>query len=179
MLVTLLSLEEDIIHDQTTRDAAHNVARMLSIICQHEENAAELLCIAEAVKCLSCMIADPKYPLDVQLAVSRILLAISRVSKKKDEVVLQLQDYCLPRVCEIVHQSKDTEMPEDSSMEYELWTTCAGIVSYLSQDSDVCCHVIIFHADILQQSIRLLTKSLKYEQARVLLDSAMKFAVNI
>lgn len=174
LLIPILSSE----HNKDT-ESVEKVVCMMSRVCHDAPEATESLCTSEAVECLSCMIADPDISVDVQLMVARILLDIARVSKKRHEVIVSLQDYCLPRVCEVVHQSKAHELSEESTTEYDLWTTCAGIVSYLSRDSHVCCQVVIFHADILQQSIRLLTRSFKYEQTRVLLDSAMTFAVNM
>lgn len=161
------------VEDESIRESIQDVAMMTSAICRHNPDAAESLCTPLAVEYLSYMVADPDVSLNVQVAVARVLLEISRVSKKKEEVVVSLQDYCLPRVCEVVHQSKQHEIQTEES---DLWTTCAGIVSYLCRDSNVCCHVVIFHADILQQSIRLLTHAYKYEQTQVLLDSAMTFA---
>lgn len=178
VLVSLLSISADA-EDQSMRDATRDIANIICTICRHHDDVADSLCTSESVQYLSSMLADPIYPIPEQLAVAETLLAITRVSKKRDEVISSLQDYCLPRVCEIIRQSKEQETSEESSTEYELWIVAAGILSYLSRDSDVCCHVIILHANILQQSILLLTRAFKYSQSRLLLDSAAKFAVNI
>lgn len=160
-------------NDESIRES---VVRMMSALCHHNPDAAGFLCTPKAIEYLSRMIADPDISIDIQVDVAWILLEISRVENKKTETIESLQDYCLPRVCEVIHQSKQQVI--DTTAECDLWTRCAGIVSYLCRDSHVCCHVVIFHADILQQTIRLLTQSFKYEQTSVLLTSAQTFAIN-
>lgn len=161
------------------------IVDMLSRICARHASVTEMMCTPETIQGLSSMLADPLYPIPAQILVSRLLFNISQLPRKTDQAMISFQDHCLPRICELIHQSKarDDEIVTpsncDATEEGILWVTCAGIASHLARDSDVCCQVIIFHADVLQQSVRLLTQSREYAHSRSLLKSAEEFALNI
>jgi hypothetical protein len=160
------------------------IVDMLSRICERQSSFVEMMCTPATIQGLSSMLADPLYPMHVQILVARLLFNISQLPKKTDQSLISFQDHCLPRICELIHQSKaredDIVTPNsgDATEEGILWVTSAGIASHLARDSDVCCQVIIFHADVLQQSVRLLTQSREYSHSRSLLKSAKEFALN-
>lgn len=153
-------------------------------LCAGQRDVARMLCTPKAIKGLSSVLADPSYSMNIQLEVCRLLFKICAISRKKRDIKVALQDYCLPRVSELIHQSKSEyqkharsthQQPCAMSTEQSVWATCAAIISLLARDSTLCCHVI-FQAGVLLHCVRLLTESCEYRLCKELLDASGSYA---
>lgn len=161
-----------------------HILKIVWTLCAGQRDVARVLCTPNTIKGLSSMLADPSYSMNTQLEVCCVLFKICAIPRKKRDVKIALQDYCLPRVSELIHQSKSEyqkqatpsqQQPCVMSTEQNVWATCAAIISLLARDSTLCCH-IIFQAGVLLHCVRLLTESCEYKLCKELLDATASYA---
>ncbi|WPT11309.1 hypothetical protein PSENEW3n2_00000748 [Picochlorum sp. SENEW3] len=161
-----------------------HILKTIWTLCAGQRDVARMLCTPNTIKGLSSILADPSYSMNTQLEVCRVLFKICAISRKGKDVKIALQDYCLPRVSELIHQSKSEHQKQATSpqqqpcvisIEQNVWATCAAIISLLARDSTLCCH-IIFQAGVLLHCVRLLTESCEYRLCKELLDATASYA---
>jgi hypothetical protein len=139
-----------------------------------------LLCNPTIIEALSLLLDDDCYPVCMQIEAASLLHQVSSLSKKKQEVKDALMDHCLPRVCEILHQSKmhltHGEHQTTDALQSRLWRMCARILSRLAEDSALCCQTIIFQTNLLEHSVLLLNQARQYRDCKILLQATYKYA---
>lgn len=139
-----------------------------------------LLCNPTIIEALSLLLDDDCYPVCMQIEAASLLHQVSSLPKKKQEVKDALMDHCLPRICEILHQSKmylsHGEHQTTDALQSRLWRMCARILSRLAEDSALCCQTIIFQTNLLEHSVLLLNQARQYKDCKILLQATYKYA---
>ena len=139
-----------------------------------------LLCNPTIIEALSLLLDDDCYPVCMQIEAASLLHQVSSLPKKKQEVKDALMDHCLPRICEILHQSKKHlthgEHKTTDALQRRLWRMCARILSRLAEDSALCCQTIIFQTNLLEHSVLLLNQAKQYKDCKILLQATYKYA---
>ena len=149
----------------------------------------DIFSTADCIKGLSLFLANSSFDLQAQISAAHILISVSKLKPKRAEALDSFLENCLPRVCEILHQSRTIfeDVKEQKGIEEmqqmlmkqpdgNLSILCAGILAYIAKDSEMCCHVIIFHADILQYCVSILVATKMFECATVLLDASASYS---
>ena len=158
----------DLNNDQRTA-----VAKLVASVCVGKHGSRSTIeawvCTVDAVKGLSLLLADDDIALEEQVLAARVLLEVSNIHAKKQEVLDAMIDYCLPRACEIIIDGDDDD---------ELVTIVAAIAANLAQDSTVAMEVLIFHANVLRRVVGVLVGSKSYDGGRELLGAACAFATH-
>ena len=187
-------------------DRRATIARLVASVCLGRREGRSVVeawvCTAEAVKGLSLLLADGDVATDVQVLVARVLLEVSSVHAKKQDVLEAMVDFCLPRACEIVidgdedgdttdttdtkdtkdttdtTDTKDTKDTKDNTGD-GLVATAAFIAANLAKDSAVAMEVLIFHANVLRRVVDVLVHARSYDAGRELLQAAGAFSAGM
>lgn len=164
------------------------IARLVASVCLGRREGRSVVeawvCTAEAVKGLSLLLADGDVATDVQVLVARVLLEVSSVHAKKQDVLEAMVDFCLPRACEIVidgdedGDTTDTTDTTDNTGD-GLVATAAFIAANLAKDSAVAMEVLIFHANVLRRVVDVLVHARSYDAGRELLQAAGAFSAGM
>eukprot|EP00890_Picochlorum_soloecismus_P000681 jgi/Picsp_1/1613/NSC_05091-R1_hypothetical protein CHLNCDRAFT_140051 [Chlorella variabilis] len=161
-------------------EAKSRALRLLFTAAESRKDCIALLCYPTIIEALSLLLDDDCYPICLQIEASSLLHQISSLSKKKQEVKDALMDHCLPRICEILHQSKthitQGEHNTTDALQSRLWRICASILSHLARDSALCCQTIIFQTNLLEHSVLLLNQARQYKDCKILLQATYEYA---
>ena len=153
------------------------VARLVASVCLGRTEGRSVVeawvCTVEAVKGLSLLLADEDIATDVQILVAGVLLEISSVHARRQDVLEAMVDFCLPRACEIIIDGDEDGDGDDN----ELVAIVAAIAANLAKDSAVAMEVLIFHANVLRRVVDVLVDARSYDAGRELLQAALAFCV--
>jgi len=153
---------------------------LLFTVAENRKDCIGLLCNPAMIEASSLLLDDDCYPVCLQFEASSLLHQISSLPKKKEEVKDALMDHCLPRICEILHESKTHlthgEHKTIDALQSKLWRMCASILSCLAGDSALCCQTIIFQTNLLEHSVLLLNQARRYKDCKILLQATYEYA---
>lgn len=186
-------------------ERACSLRLLLSALAQ-DGRYADTLCTPGVLEALSEFIADPQYPTQLQAGAAGVLSHVAAIPSKKADAIKALTDCALPRACEVVHQAKEAwgtgavlNSPISakhfaqmlgaqngsadgsgigSDVDAQLQAACATLIAHLATGSRVCCHVILFHTQVLHALIEVLVGSHQYLLADALLRAAGRYAAN-
>jgi hypothetical protein len=164
-----LNIVRDAISRKETRRAA--------VLCISNQRLIERL--SENLLALDVAIV----PLDVQTSAAYILASIIELegpALQQSGIVQVFIDVALPRACEILHRStRESQSKDDAESTCgDLHTTCALLVARLIVASNVCCHAVLFHTQILDIVVRTLVRACEYVLVKSVLTASGQYATN-
>jgi hypothetical protein len=173
-------------HNTEVATISLNIVR--DAILRKETRRAAVLCISNQrlIECLSenLLALDVAIvPLDVQTNAAYILASIIELegpALQQSGMVQVFIDVALPRASEILHRSaRESQSKDDAESTFEdLHTTCALLVARLIVASNVCCHAVLFHTQILDIVVRTLVRACEYVLAKSVLTASGQYATD-
>ena len=172
-----------------------------------DPGAADSLSSPLAIHSLSALLAAPDQPLAAQTQAAQVLAHVAAVAGRGADATQALVDVSIPRACEVLHQSAAGRTPTAADAfgaagraqallasggggaeagtsgkggegEAALGAACAALIARVAICSRLCCHLIIFHTELLQTLVAALVASRQYALARALLDASADYANN-
>jgi len=200
---SLPTLVSSIRHPETPPPQRAISLRLLLKALAQDSRYADMLCTFEVINALAELIADADYPVEVQAGAASVLTHVAAIPSKKAETTAALTDCALPRACEVLHNAGkfwESGPPVESpasikrlaqmiidggtafygkeAIEAQLQSACAALVAHLATGSPLCCHVILFHTQVLKTLVSVLVGSHQYLLAESLLRAAGRYAAN-
>ena len=159
---------------------AASALSLLLLALEQDPYHAESLAYPGLIEALAVLIADPDVALPLQVGAARVLAAVAALRTRTDDATQALNDFALPRACEVLHQVESIWSKGAPSVrsceEAPLHAACAVLVAYLCLGSELCCHVVLFHAEALRTVASVLTGSHEFGLVEAVLGATGRYA---
>ena len=164
-------------------DTAASALSLLLLALEHDRRHAEALASsASSIEILAVLIADPDVSLPMQTGAARVLASIASLRTRKTEATQALNDFALPRACEVLRQAEEQwthgGVRVEGGSEVGLHAACAALIAQLSLGSPLCCHVVLFHAEALRAVVTVLTGCREYGLVEAVLGATKAYAAS-
>lgn len=156
------------------RSAASAMHILLLALDQDKRHVESLCSPSSLIEELSVLIADSDVELGLQIGATKVLGAVAALRSRKTDATQALNDYALPRACEVLHQGSEGA-PKNSQIA-DLHAACAALVAHLSVGSPLCCHVVLFHAEALKTVVSVLAGRHEFGLVEAVLGAVGSYA---